>query len=66
MVLPKVTVRILKKNYYLKCKKYLNKWAKNKKKRALDIINKAFKIVIRRLKDTLRSSLYQIVSKTIV
>ena len=35
MVLPKITWRILKKNYYLKCKKYINKWAKNEKKRAL-------------------------------
>ena len=35
MVLPKITWRILKKNYYLKCKKYLNKWAKNEKKKAL-------------------------------
>ena len=35
MVLPKITWIILKKNYYLKCKKYLNKWAKNEKKKAL-------------------------------
>ena len=35
MVLTNITWRIFKKNYYFNCKKYINKWAKNEKKRAL-------------------------------